>query len=473
MRCDQFRVWVAVLLAASVVLASGMAMGDDTKAPTKATAKADDWHKGLKLAPTERETYRLCAGTSVTLDAAAVAEVQSRILMPTAIDGLDSFAYAAQLTSGRVDINVNARQKPAAGVLIYGPKRTTVLARGGHVAIVVTPTGMAVGLYDGKEASVGIGATWKHITAGHMMTISTAAPQGVESKLPVAPTHVVVDRPALALEGAGTASRATWDPVPGATRYSLTLLNTETKVQRKLEATEPSIAFRNLEPGRYEVRVAALEGMGLDGPVSEPAYVNVVGIELPPGAFASQGKVYLESLQQVTLTHVDGLESTYDNAPVYFQAARHAGLRGKQSTTLYLRLPGANERTPVELLPRALHTEVAISPALARWPRDKVVIRMQLPKMLSEAHAVELVPSVTVNNQAVVLAWTRTGESLESVIPTPPNYPGPWVLRAEVRDQHGTVLGRNFLEIASTVGLDEDDIPREIHRGPAHSQAKR
>jgi hypothetical protein len=469
MRCDESRLWMGVLLGTSVLLQSGASIAEKPKTAPATT----EWQKGKRFAPTRSETYRLCAGTSVQIGANAAVEVQTRIPLPTSVEGLGPFAYTAELTTGRIDIAIDPKQKPASGVLIYGPRHTTMLARGGHVSAIAGPAGLVVGVYDGKEASVGIGSTWKQVSAGKMIVVSAEAPQGVESKLPAVPQHVAVNRPVLAVDGISEPSSAQWDPVANAKRYRVSLVNTETKARRDLESSQPSVALSGLEPGRYELRVAAVEAIGLDSPVSAPAFVNVVGVELPPGAFAAQGKIYLESLQQLTLTHVEGLEATYDQAPVYFKAANRAGLRGKQSTTLYLRLPGATERAAIELLPRALHTQVDISPALARWPRDKVVIRIQVPKLASETPSIELVPSVTVNNQVVELQWVRTEQTLETVIPAPPNYPGPWVLRAEVADQHGIVLGHNFLEIASTAGLEDEDVPREVHRGTIQAQAKR
>jgi hypothetical protein len=469
MRCDKSRLCVGVLLGACVLFHSVATLADKAKAQ----AVSNEWQKGKRLAPTRRETFRLGPGTLVEIGANSIVEVQTRVPLPTSIEGLGPFAYAAQLTSGRIDVAIDPKQRNASGVLIYGPRRTSVLARGGNVSIIVRPTGIAVGVYAGKEASVSIGSTWKHIAAGKLLVTSAQAPQGLESRLPAAPNHVVVNRPVLAMDGAPEPVRATWDPVPDAQRYLVNLVNTATKTQQVLESNQPTLALRGLEPGRYEMRVSAAVAAGLEGPPSESVFVNVVGVQLPPGAFVSRGKVYLESLQQLTLTNVDGLEATYDRATVYFKASNRASLRGTQATTLHLRMPGSSERASLELVPRALHTQIDISPTLARWPRDKVVVRVQLPRALWEAPEVKLVPAVTVNNQAVELEWVRTEQSLESVIPAPPNYPGPWVLRVEVADQHGFVLGRNFLEIASTAGLDDEDIPREIHRGPTQAQARR
>jgi hypothetical protein len=45
------------------------------------------------------------------------------------------------------------------------------------------------------------------------------------------------------------------------------------------------------------------------------------------------------------------------------------------------------------------------------------------------------------------VAFTREGNRLiGTVLPTA--NPGPWVLRVEVKDQFGALLGRDFLEIA-------------------------
>lgn len=465
---------MGVLLGASVLLSGGASLAQK---PTPIAA-ASDWQKGKKFNTTRKESFRLCAGTTVTLAAQSVAEVQGKIPLPTSIEGLGPFAYTAQLTSGRIDVAIDTKQKPANGVIVYGPRKTTVLARGGRVSIVAGPSSLAVAVYDGKEASIGIGPTWKQVTAGNVMTVSAESPQGLESKLPTVPQRVVVARPILAIGGTSEPVLVEWDPVRDAKRYALSLTNTATKERRELEAPKAGFALGGLEPGRYELSISAVEAMGLRGPASPPAYVNVVGVELPPGAFAAKGKVYLEALQQLNLTHVEGLEASYDRASIYFKAASQASLRGTQATTLHLRIPGSLGRASLELLPRDLHTQVEISPALARWPRDKVIVRIQLPPLLTEARTVKLVPSVTVNNQLVPLEWVTTGQQMETVIPAPPSYPGPWVLRAEVADQHGIVLGRNFLEIASTAGLDDEDIPREIHRAPiqvrtSQVQAKR
>jgi hypothetical protein len=164
---------------------------------------------------------------------------------------------------------------------------------------------------------------------------------------------------------------------------------------------------------------------------------------------------------------------TYDGATMYFNAVGRAGLRNGQASTFHLRLPGALERTSLAVAPRGLETRVDLTPTLARWPRDKIHIVVQLPKSVAQGSGVELNASVTVNNEPVELDWVRTEATLESVILGPPVYPGPWVIRAQVTDQHGFVLSRNFLEIASMAGQKDEELPVEVHHGTITVQAQR
>jgi hypothetical protein len=49
--------------------------------------------------------------------------------------------------------------------------------------------------------------------------------------------------------------------------------------------------------------------------------------------------------------------------------------------------------------------------------------------------------------EPIEVTFSRQGNRLVGVVP-PPAKPGPWVLRVEVKDQFGALLGRDFLEIA-------------------------
>jgi len=242
------------------------------------------------------------------------------------------------------------------------------------------------------------------------------------------------------------------------------MLKTEDNSVQHFDVAEPSLLLANLSPGKYAVRVSSTDAYGIEGAPSAPAFVNVVGIALPNGAFLSNGKVYLEPNRPMAILNGNGIEMAYDDAEAYAAVETHVGLRGTRATRLKFRVAGEAEITPVDLVPRTLAVDIALSPASARWPRDKVSVLIQLPKDMAGFPKVELVPQVTINSQPVHVEWLRSEAGLETTIPRPPSYPGPWVLRAVVTDQYGCTLGRNFLEIGSMVGLDEHESPREIIR---------
>lgn len=419
------------------------------------------WEKGKKLTPDRAITIGLSAGTQVHLAKNADLEIRSKVTLPPGVEGVAPQAFAAQLNSGRVDVTIDTKKRPADGIMIFGPRRTSILARGGRLSIVAVPNAVAVGVYDGKEASVGIGTTWKTVPPGRMIVVTSNV---VESKLPAAPPRIAVKRLALAVEGVAEPLQVSWDATPAAQRYVVRVLRTEDNSVERLEATSPSLVVANLSPGKYAIRISSTDAYGIEGNPSAPALVNVVGIALPHGAFLSNGKVYLEPNRPMAILNGNGIEMAYDDATSYEAVDTHVGLRGTRATRLNFRVAGEAETTPIDLVPRTLAVAIALSPASARWPRDKISVSIQLPKNRSDFPKVEIIPKITINGQPVPLEWIQTQTGLEATILRPPSYPGPWVLRAVVTDQYGCTLGRNFLEIASMVGADEQEPPREIYR---------
>jgi hypothetical protein len=103
----------------------------------------------------------------------------------------------------------------------------------------------------------------------------------------------------------------------------------------------------------------------------------------------------------------------------------------------------------IRLEPKGLRARVHVDPKAAFWPDDSVAVTVELydarGRPIPESSDVK--PTVTVNLEPVKLEWQRSGRVLRATVP-PSAAPGPWVLRAEVRDGHGELIGRDFLEIA-------------------------
>lgn len=418
------------------------------------------WQKGSKLGPGRSDAFSLSPGTEVRLSESAVIEVRPKVTLPPGIEGVAPQAFAAQLNSGRLEVTVDPGRRPADGVMLFGPRKTSIFVRGGRVTVAAQASGVAVGVNDGKDVSVGIGTTWKTVSPGRMMVV--AASGVAESPLPPPPSRIVAKRLILAVDGASEPLSATWNAVPGAKRYAVELTGAETKVLRRFDVTEPAFTVSELGPGKYAIRVSTEESYGIRGIASEPVFVHVMGIRLPSGAFLSNGKVYLEPNRPMEVLNGTGIEMAYDESSAYSAVEPYVGLRGSRATRLNLRVAGEQEPTRIELLPQTFSATIALGPAKARWPRDKVSVRVELPGELADFPQIQVAPQVTVNNKPLELQWRRTGAVLEATIPRPPHYPGPWIIRAVVTDQHGRAWGRDFLEVASMVGADDQEPPREI-----------
>jgi hypothetical protein len=60
-----------------------------------------------------------------------------------------------------------------------------------------------------------------------------------------------------------------------------------------------------------------------------------------------------------------------------------------------------------------------------------------------------MIPQVTLGTTPIDVHWHRDGNVLTTDV-APRSGRGPWVLRIDVKDQHGIPLAHDFLEIAAS-----------------------
>jgi hypothetical protein len=221
-----------------------------------------------------------------------------------------------------------------------------------------------------------------------------------------------------------------------------------TLVERS-RSNESRINFDELAPGSYAVSVHAVEASGLEGAESSPAPLRVVGADLPEGAKLVDGGILLPPNQRVRLHGTAGVEISYGKAPNFVPAPSTIGVIRNQPTLVRLRAEGSKDELSLELAPRKLHANVQLGPARARWPRDEVTVSVRLTDGLGRplADDVGLTPSVFVNVTPVAVKWKRERNLLTARVPRGTEA-GPWVVRVEVADDTGAVVGRDFLEVA-------------------------
>ncbi|HXK17890.1 MAG TPA: hypothetical protein VNG33_08810 [Polyangiaceae bacterium] len=353
--------------------------------------------------------------------------------------------YSFGLVRGRVDVAVPSKPKSA------------VLCSIGKVSAVVG-TGVATLLVHGETSTVASGAgDVRTLVADHWTTLPPGTLQhfGGEHAGAVEPT---VAAPALARgqrlwfspgDPVAIAGIAV-SPVTGADHYELKLHAWDGSEQRRqVRGVRQEDAFPPAMPGQYELSARSVDAEGIAGPWTKSEPVRVVGVTLPPGGYASGGDIFIGKGQEVHFSNVDGLEMTYEGAGHYVPASQAVSLYRGETTMVSFRVPGSVYPTSARLRPRGLYAQVVLGPKRAVWPTDPIQIAVELRSKEGEAipEWLELKPAVTLGVEPIEVVFTRDGNRLVGTVPPTAN-PGPWVLRVEVKDQFGALLGRDFLEIA-------------------------
>jgi hypothetical protein len=418
---------------------------------TAAAVPSLAWQDGSVLDSREkRELRRLTDGVDIEL-APGTRVVRRGLIRVTLEKGNTAHALQLELLSGRMDIRIDRPKDNPRPVVVRAPRKITAMAQAGHSVVVAGRDVVAVAAFEGKMG-VALDDTWRPLAEGWMRAFTSTDPAGrprpllgatqphVESQLLlVVPGR---DRPVLS---------ADWPAVPGATAYDLVLeerQGSERRVVRHSELTQPEVRLDSLRPGTYELTVRALDPWGVGGRVSPPLSLRVVSALLPRGACVEDETVRIGLHQKIAFTNVQNMELSYGEAKDFVPIPASVGLRLGHGVVVRLRVPGQPDEARIAIAPHAVEADVEIGPRSARWPDDTVTagIRLRGPgedAMCGEA-AVE--PKVTINGEEIETDWTRHDDRLASVIP-PPDSPGPWVVRVQVFDSFGDLVGRSFLEV--------------------------
>jgi hypothetical protein len=360
--------------------------------------------------------------------------------------GAKTTTYSLALIQGRIDVTVPA--KP----------RSAVLCTMGKVSAVVS-AGQATLLTHGDQTTVAsVEGDVRTLAADHWQTLApgtlahftgehSSAPQPTVS----APTLAPGQRLWFSAGDPVAVTGFAFGKVDNAHRYELRLRAADGSVQlRSLQGrTRLDDPFAPVAPGQYELTARSLDSEGIAGRWSKPEPVRVVGVTLPPGGYAAGGDIFIGKGQEVRFSNTDGLEMTYEGAGRYVPASQAVSLYRGETTMVSFRVPGSVYPTSARLRPRGLYAHVVLGPSRAVWPTDAVQIAVELRTKNGEGvpQGLELKPEVKLGIEPIEVTFTRDGNRLVGTVP-PTDKPGPWVLRVEVKDQFGALLGRDFLEIA-------------------------
>jgi hypothetical protein len=175
----------------------------------------------------------------------------------------------------------------------------------------------------------------------------------------------------------------------------------------------------------------------------------VVGVDLPPGALIQKNDtILLGSDQTVTLSHAQGLTLTTADHRVNVPADAPFGLAKQDHASILVHPPDGGSPTMLSLARRENLVTAWVGPKYATWPMDPVDLRIDL----KDDHGNPLNPSikptmhVTIGIEPMPVEWVNEGTSFRAQIPAQTGR-GPWVVRLEVLDQHGVIIGRDFVEV--------------------------
>jgi hypothetical protein len=401
---------------------------------------------GLLTAGAAGAEYQLPSLARLSLAPGAVVRVFPRPQPLQLAPGSKTTTYSFSLVQGRVDITVPAKPKSA------------VLCSIGKVSAVVS-SGQATVLARGETSTVAsvVGdvrtlaqAHWQTLAPGSLSHFNGDRGSGPEPTI-APPTLSVGQRLWFSPGDPVAVSGFAFSAVAAADHYELRLQAADGSTQLRtvrggVRLDEP---FAPVVPGHYELSARSIDAEGIAGSWSKAAPVRVVGVTLPPGGYAIGGDIFIGKGQEVRFSHVDGLEMTNQGAGRYRPASEAISLYRGEITTVDFRVPGSVYPTTARLRPRALYAHVVFGPRRAVWPTDPVQIAVELRSKDGKAipRWLELKPEVTLGIKPIAVTFTRDGNRLIGTVP-PTSEAGPWVLRVEVKDQFGELLGRDFLEIA-------------------------
>jgi hypothetical protein len=366
----------------------------------------------------------------------------------------DTTTRVIHLVHGRAEITVPTLRDPTA-VLVRGPGKLSAVSKEGRMSFLADADSSTVAARAG-ELLVGVGNEWKPLKEGYARTLAADDPAALPRAILGAPTTPAVARLVVVRGSEQAHVAATWSPLATAARYDVTLTLTRAGADATVVSHQilggTSADMPLLPPGSYAMVVSAMDKHGLVGRASAPYKIRVVGVQTPDGSTTSaDGAVILGRDQRVSLVGADDLELSYGASPLFVAAPPTLGLAHGEMTTVRLRAPGSTEEAVLHLEPKGLHADVSIGPRSAKWPLDRVAIQIDLVDTSGRVVPVDepVDATVTVNLQKIAVHWERNGRTLHATLPasTPP---GPWVVRAEVRDTHGQLIGRDFLEVVQT-----------------------
>ena len=359
--------------------------------------------------------------------------------------------HVVVLHSGRIDALVDDESGKQA-VLVVVPRKSSAICTRGRTAVVADGATTAIASLSGETLVMDVGAP-RPMAERTVRTWEGRTGQAQDRAVMQAPVLQAGPRAWVDLGQGANLSDVRWTDIPGASAYEIAVRSADTRelIATKRTTTPEADGALRLPAGRYELAVRAFDALGFEGSMSASTPIRVVGFRLEDGAFVDgRGVVRVGTEQRIHATFADGLAITYGGGGNFLRSDGEVGLVGGRGVSVWFRSQGQPRPEAVARIePRTLSTQIEIGPKRAAWPGEPLFISIRLVDADgAPADGVQVIPRAMLGTKILDVEWKEAGSTLYTVVPAPPEEPGPWVVRVETHDQYGVALGRAFLEVA-------------------------
>lgn len=360
--------------------------------------------------------------------------------------------YVYRLTRGQLDVTVEASSRNATAVLVYTPNGLSGAVSRGNAEVRVSSGTISFTALTAPML-VAKGDHSRLLGARRTLAVDVARGGFHEIALPNPPALFLEHGLALSLPRLGFEETVRMKPDPAIERYEIALLKrgSEAWVPVAIKQTAKTEAlFKGNGSGDYAVVARAFDRFGVESQTSAPLGFRAVGVKLPEGAQLVSGGIALTPRQHLELSEVDGLIMSFGFGESFIQAPRTLSLQRGKGALVRLVDPRTQGEVRFQLVPHVVRAQIVLGSPRTTWPRDRTQVVVKLvnadgrPLQSSAGHTAE----VSINSERRMVRWERRGNLMRAVISPPRYMPGPWVLRVEVKNREGDLVGRDFLEIA-------------------------
>lgn len=367
-----------------------------------------------------------------------------------------TLTHVVAVESGRVDVEC---ADPERAVLVRSPLNMAIALRSGRMSVLSQYSQVTIVNHEGSLIWARGADRFQQLQPSQIKTV--AKDWQVDTAL-LPPPSVHMENNLYGGFGRGAElTGVRWPAVDQAASYRISIkqIEPESRVLLQLNTVAPMLSPPppRLPAGRYELSVQSIDRFGIEGFPSEPEPFSVVGVHTSDGGYIDgRGHIVAGYDRRFKLTFADGLimkGGELDWQPVPEEIV----LPSSEPMSIHVRQAGDTRLLSTRVFAHQVKAAVSVGPKLVRWPGESVQIEVSINGPEGERSPDWVTPRfrVLLGIDELDVTWRKVGDKYLAEVPAQSGE-GPWVVRAEVEDQYGHLLGRDFVEVA----------PQQVARAP-------